>query len=315
MNPEISFILVNWNTRDLTLQCIRSIVDDCRESAFEIIVADNASSDGSANAIETTYPNVRLLRNSENLGFARGNNEAIKSAMGDFVCLINTDVVIRPGCLPELLRYLRNHPDAGLIAPRVLNADGSVQITVAKEITLFNTLMRAFFLDNLFPSLTGYSQRRTEPVDTVMGCFWLIRLSVIRQIGLLDDAFFFYGEDRDYCRRIREAHWKIIYHPEASIYHFSGSSSKGSPYRYSLLLEKSRILYWKKYYGPVSFQAYMMLRVVYHLIRIVTNGIAFITTFARSEKAKIKITLSWYSILLHSGKLRPIRSIDMTGIL
>lgn len=298
MNKKlISIILVNWNTRDLTLQCIRSIINNNPDSNYEIIVSDNASSDGSAEAILSQYPDVKVLRNSENYGFAKGNNIAISHANGDYICLVNTDVEVCSNCLGTLLNYISSDPEIGLIGPKVLNGDGSLQITARKDISILNTIARILWIDTLFPGITFHTHKKIECVDVIAGCFWMIRKSALNQTGLLDENFFFYGEDRDYCKRMRQNGWKVVYHPGAQIYHYGGSSSaKKDPYKYYLLLENAYFQYWKKYNHPHTFVLYLILRVIYHFFRIFSNFFFFLLTFGRKSETIVKILRSWYCV-------------------
>ena len=300
-NPILSIILVNWNTRELVLQCIKSIYQDCKGLDIEIIVSDNASVDGSANAIEREFPAVKVLRNSENLGFAKGNNVGIKVSRGDYVCLVNTDVEIIPGCFSMLLHYMQSNSEAGIVAPQALYADKTLQITARKETAFINSLARIFWIDTLVPSLTWYSHKKLENVDVLAGCFWMIRREALEQVGLLDESFFFYGEDRDYCKRMRLAGWKIIYNPSAKIFHFEGGSSKVKPFHYYLQLEKAYLRYWEKYHSGLSVSLYYFLRIMYHTLRSISNMAAYVYSLRGNKNRKLKALRSWYCISMLAG--------------
>lgn len=300
-NPTISVILVNWNTRDLLLQCIRSIKSDCEGIETEIIVSDNASMDGSADAVLKEFPEIKVLKNQENLGFAKGNNVAIRQSRGDFICLVNTDVEIIKGCFPGLLRYMRDNPSAGITGPQALNADQQVQITARKDVGFLNSFARIFWIDILFPSLTWYSQRKLEEVDALAGCFWMIRREALEQIGLLDEDFFFYGEDRDYCKRMRLAGWKVIFNPDFKIFHYEAGSSKARPFHYYMQLERAFLQYWKKYHGKSSTLVYYLFRIVYHLVRYTTNMGANVLSLKMNTERKSKALRSWYCIRMLTG--------------
>ncbi len=296
-NSLISIILVNWNTKQLLLQCLESIYKDCKHLNVEIIVSDNASTDGSAEAVETNYPEVRLIKNRTNLGFALGNNVAIKKAKGEYICLVNTDVEVTGNCFPQLIHFMDANPKCGIVGPKVLNGDNSHQISTRRDLTLLGTLARTFWLDYIFPGITFYPINKIQSVDVLGGCFWVIRRRALEQVGLLDDTFFFYGEDRDYCKRMRNNGWTIIYYPMAQIYHYQGSSSsKKDPFRYYLLLENASLLYWKKHCPNFTYSLYVFLRVLYHFLRITSNGFIFFLSFGKVGRAKIKSLRSWYCI-------------------
>lgn len=274
-SPLFSFILVNWNTKDLVLQCIRSIVDDCGTMSYEIIVTDNASADGSADAIEAAFPQVKVIRSTQNLGFAKGNNVAIEQCCGQYVVLVNTDVKIISGCMKILLEYMENNPNTGMVVPQVLNADGTIQISVRKEVTLLRTLFRVLWIDSVFTSLREYSHKKMESVDTAAGCFFMIQRDALEQVGLLDTDYFFYAEDRDYCKRLWDKKWRIVFYPKAQIYHYSGSSSKGKQVKYDLLMEVAGLQYWKKHH-PRSFILFRILRIAFNCRRFISNFLVYI---------------------------------------
>ncbi|NLE05979.1 MAG: glycosyltransferase family 2 protein [Crenarchaeota archaeon] len=303
--PTLSFILVNWNTKDLTLQCIKSIYDDCCSVlAFEIIVTDNASNDGSADAIESEFPSVKVIRNKENSGFAKGNNIAIREAKGEFVVLVNTDVVIIPGCMKTLYTYMVNNSLAGMVVPQVLNEDGTIQCTLKKEVTLLRTLFRIFWIDSIIPYLQTYSYKKLEEVEVAGGCFFMIRKTALEQTGVLDEKFYFYGEDRDYCKRLRSNNWKIMFIPDARIYHFSAKSSKGNPVKYELLLEVAYLQYWKKHFSS-SFQLYHSLKIAQHFIRLCVNFTLYCISPKSKSSARFKSNYekNWNVLLLLFKKI------------
>lgn len=295
-----SFILVNWNTKELTLQCIRSIIEDCNDKfSYEIIVTDNASTDGSADAIESTFPTVNVLRNPDNSGFARGNNIAIEQSKGEYVVLVNTDVIIIKGCMKTLYSYMMNHSETGMVVPRVLNRDGTIQSTIRKEVTLFRSVLRTVWLDALIPAFAEYSHKKLERVESAAGCFFMLKREVIEQVGLLDTDFFFYGEDRDYCKRLKHLNWYIMFIPNARIYHLNGSSSTGKQVKYEILMEVAALQYWKKHHLS-SFETYLRLRLLYHAIRLVVNFILYRISFGCLSKVQNqpKYISNWYVFLL-----------------
>lgn len=293
----ISIILVNWNTKQLLLQCLESITEDCKNINAEIIISDNASTDGSVEAVQSRYPEAKIVKNKTNLGFALGNNVAIKHAKGDFICLVNTDVKVTKNCFSRLIHFIDENPKCGIVGPKVLNGDSTHQISTRRDLTLLRTLARTFGLDYIFPSITFYPTNKTQTVDVLGGCFWVIRRSALEQVGVLDETFFFYGEDRDYCKRMRNKGWEICYYPKAQIYHYQGSSSsKKDPFRYYLLLENASLLYWRKHCPSTTIIPYVFLRVLYHSFRIIGNGLIFFFSWKKRSRAGIKSLRSWYCL-------------------
>lgn len=310
-NDKISIVLVNWNTCDMTVRCIQSIIDDSEGLHTEIIVVDNASEDGSADRFEQIFDDIIVIRNRYNYGFAKGNNIGIKKATGNIICLINTDVEIVKGCIKELLINLKLDSSVGIVAPQALNIDGSIQKTARKELTLFNSLVLSMGLNKLLPITTEYSHKRIECVDIVAGCFWMIRRDALESVGFLDDSFFFYGEDRDYCKRMNENGWKIVYYPFAKIYHLNGGSSKSDTFKYNIYLERAYIQYWNKYYSGLKLKSLIVLRILYHLVRIGANSFAFIISAGLLKRAKNKVLRSWFCILVLTGNEKSIPELSL----
>lgn len=299
--PLLSVILVNWNTCNLTIQCIKSIFKDSYDIDIEVIVSDNASVDGSADLISKLFPHVNIIRNSENLGFAKGNNVALQQSKGKYICLVNTDVEIIPGCFAELIKTIESNPKIGIAGPQAMHADKTVQVTARKETSYLNTLARIFWLDTLFPFLNWHSQKKIEEVEVLSGCFWLIRKDALNEVGLLDENFFFYGEDRDYCKRVRNAGWKLVYNPAAKIFHYEGGSSKVKPFHYYLQLEKAYLQYWEKYHSGLSVSLYYLLRILYHVLRFTINAVLCIFSLRKNTMRKQKALRSWYCIWMLTG--------------
>jgi GT2 family glycosyltransferase len=207
---------------------------------LEVIVVDNASSDGSPEAVRANYPAVQLICNSGNDGFARGNNIGIRASQGEYLFLVNSDVVVSDGCFEKLLRYMDGHPEIGMLGPRILGSDGKVQRNCMGFPSLWNTLCRAVALDTLFPQsqlfgshfLTFWNFDDTRPVDVINGCFWVLKRSAVDEVGLLDERFFMYGEDVDWCKRFRQKGWKVVFFGEAEALHYGGASSANAPIKF-----------------------------------------------------------------------------------
>ncbi len=218
---EISIIIVNWNTRDVLCDCLRTLYQQAGGIDFEVIVVDNASTDSSAEMVKVRFPNVILIENHENRGFAAANNQGMAIARGRYVLLLNSDTVVPDDTMPKMVAFAYNHPEAAVVGCRVLNPDGTLQPTCFMFPSLLNMVLSSTYLYKLFPGskffgrerMTWWDRNDAREVDVVTGCFMLVRREAIEQIGLLDEYFFMYGEETDWCYRFKQAGWKVIFTP------------------------------------------------------------------------------------------------------
>lgn len=241
--PGLAIIIVNYNTARLLCDCLDSIYGQQHHHAVTVWVVDNASSDGSAALVAQRYPQARLLVSPHNGGFSYANNLALRPIMApgqhdDYVLLLNADTVVTPGALDRLVDYLEAHHDVGIVGPKLLLADGSLDVACRRS---FPTPAVAFFrltgLAGLFPQSQifgrynlSYLDVDTEAeVDAVVGACMLLRRSVIAEAGLLDEQFFMYGEDLDWAYRIKEYGWRVVYNPAATVIHYKRASSRQRP--------------------------------------------------------------------------------------
>jgi GT2 family glycosyltransferase len=271
LRPAISIVVVSYNTRELLRNCLASILTD-GEREVEVIVLDNHSLDGSADLVRSEFPGVRLIENSENVGFAKANNQGICEAHGKYVLLLNSDTVVRPGALRAMADFLDGHPGAGGVACRLLNADGTIQASISRRpgpVLLFFRLSRLshFFRGDglrrflrrylgwlLGATLRGYLDPYTDrsapfEVENISGACLMLRREAIGQVGLLDENFFMYFEDMDYCLRLRAAGWKLYYVPCVEIVHLGGQSSGGRMRDYSVHSYRSLFYFYRKHYS------------------------------------------------------------------
>lgn len=231
--PELSVVIVNWNTRDILRGCLASVARHLADVPLEVIVVDNASSDGSAEMVAQEFPQARLVRNLENVGFARANNQAMRVARGAWFLLLNSDTVLSDGSVAALVRTAKAQPGVGLAHCRLVFEGGGLQHTTYRFPTIGLALLEDFGLYKLLPRhrrgeilLGGYwDQDHERDVDWVAGAFMLLPRRVFEQTGGFSEAYFMYGEDMEWCYRIRDAGWRIRYYPQASLTHLDHSSA------------------------------------------------------------------------------------------
>ena len=259
---DISFIIVNWNTRQLLLDCLASIRSTVKEYAYEVFVVDNGSADGSQQAVREHYGSlVSLIENAENLGFARANNQAMKRAAGRYIILLNSDTVLREDTVSGLVRFLDDNPDTALAGPRMVGADGRAQNSFDNFPTLATELLNKSLLRLLFPGkYAGKALKAAEPfeVESLIGACIAVRHTAIRRVGMFDEDYFFFLEETDWCLRMRRAGFRIYHLPQVAIVHRQGQSKKQRPALSWIEYYRSLYLFFKKN-RPAS--AYYTLRV------------------------------------------------------
>jgi N-acetylglucosaminyl-diphospho-decaprenol L-rhamnosyltransferase len=231
--PEVSVCVVNWNCRDLLRACLESLRPDVQGVSLEVIVVDNGSTDGAADMVAAAFPGVTLLRNADNRGFARANNQAAAAARGDFLFFLNNDAELPPGALRRLLDFARARPEAGLVGPRLVGADGVFQVSFRRRPTLGALLHRtlAFRWTGLFkPAYRRYRGRdgdfeTTRPVEVLMGAALLVRRRLFEAVGGWDESYVFGGEDIDLCARVGRRR-SVVYHPAVTVLHHGRAGSR-----------------------------------------------------------------------------------------
>lgn len=259
----LSILIVSWNTHDLLAQCLMSIAAHPPHGEYEIIVVDNASADGSAAMVRTRFPEVRLIENAANLGFAGANNQAIDCSRGGYLLLLNPDTVIEAGALAALVDFMDAQPTAGAAGSLLLNADGSLQDSCHRAPTLFRELWRLFHLDSLYPlaqyRMDDWPQDTPRPVDTVQGAALIVRRGVIDRVGMMDPSYFMYSEEVDWCLRIRRAGWQIYWVPQSRIVHYGGQSTRQVASTMFVQLYRGKLQYFRKHYGRVYAALYKVV--------------------------------------------------------
>ncbi len=272
---KLTIIIVSWNTRELLSQCLTSIYRSPPSPEFEVWVVDNASEDGSIESIRRDFPAVRLISNSQNLGFAYANNQAVRSSTGEYLLLLNPDTEVHPLALQRLIDFLDQKPDHGAVGPRTLNPDGSLQTSSYPIPTLFREFWRMFYLDRVIPIGTYpmhiWDLKKPREVDALLGACLMVRRRALDEVGLLDDQYFMYSEEIDLCFRLRQAGWKISWVPEAQIVHYGGQSTQQVADAMFLNLYRSKIHFFRKHYGNRRAWAYKQILYAAALARVMAR--------------------------------------------
>ena len=273
---DVSIIIVNWNTRDILRDCLNSIAAQAGAVSSETIVVDNASSDGSVEMIKADFPWVHLIANQENRGFAAANNQALDLAQGRYLLLLNSDTVVLDRAIEKTVTFADSRPSAAVVGCLVLNADRTVQNTCFMFHSILNDLLEALFLNQLFPrsrffgraEMTWWSRDDVRQVDVVSGCFMLVRRAAYEQVGPMDEGFFMYAEEADWCYRFHRAGWQNIFTPHAEIIHLHGASSAQRRPEMTLQLRGSCLRYYRKHHGPLIYGLGCIMVALFFALRI-----------------------------------------------
>lgn len=260
---DVSIVIVSYNTRDVTLACLRSIRDRAEGCTYEVIVVDNNSPDGSAEAIAAEFPEVTLFANKDNKGFAAANNQGLAVAKGRYLLLLNPDTEVYPDTLVKTLRFAEAHPEVGVVGVRSYGDDGEQQSTLFRTKRVLDVFVNAF-VPNRFMRKSrvlgrsryiGIDLEAEHDVEIVAGCFMFVPREAFERVGGMDEQFFMYGEEAEWCHRFRTHGWKVRYYPGAKILHYGGVSTDRSQAQMNLAMAKSNLLLIQKTQG--RFGAYL----------------------------------------------------------
>jgi hypothetical protein len=291
MNIDLSICIVTRNAKALLQDCLNSIYENTNDISFEIIVVDNNSQDSTVKMLRQEFPKVQLIVNDHNAGFSVPCNQALKISRGRYVLLLNNDTIVLPKVLVHLIGFMDTHPEAGIAGPKVLNRDGTMQKQCRRSFAPPWDLFCYFFgLSTLFPRsrlfarylVTYEDENACHTVDSVSGSCMLIRREVMNKIGLLDERFFAYQEDTDYCFRANKAGWKIYYCPNAQIIHYGGhGGSRVNPYRAIFEWHKS---YWLYYRKNLASRYFFLFNWIYYVAMVLKLTTALFMNSLREKK-------------------------------
>lgn len=280
---DVSILILNYKTCELTINAIRSVYRSNTSYRYEIILVDNHSADGSVERFKEEFPEIPLIANCENVGFAKANNQAMDAARGRYVLLLNSDTVIQPDTLDIMVHFMDNNPQIGASGCKIVLPDGSLDKACRRGFpTPSASFYYAFGFSKLFPRSPRFNQYQLSyldpdeayPVDCLVGAFMLVRREVVEQVGKLDEEFFMYGEDIDWCYRIKQAGWDIWYYPKTFIVHYKGASSRRRPVKIIYEFHRAMYLFHRKHYSS----KYSFL----------TNGIVYLGIFVKCVSSLIK---------------------------
>ena len=335
LEPDLSIVIVSWNVRELLAACLRSVVrgqesgvrsqesesesrknlipDPCSLTS-EIIVVDNASSDGSAAVVAAEFPAVRLIANRENWGFTGGNNQGLAVARGRYVFFLNPDTVVVDAALGTLLAYMEEHPEVGACGPQLRYGDGSLQPSRRRFPTFMTAIFESTPLAWHWPAALNPWARRyrmedrpqgaqlagaeAEPVDWLVGAALLVRREVLAQVGGFDEGYFMYSEELDWCRRAKDAGWQIVYVPAAQVIHYEGKSSEQVVAARHIRFQTSKVRYFRKFHGAFRAEALRVFILASFAVEWALEAIKWLLGSNRSLRCE---RMAAYGELLASG--------------
>jgi len=289
---DLSVVIVNWNVSDLLRRCLHSILDtQCL--TLDVIVVDNASADDSVEMVRDEFPGVHLIVNADNRGFPAANNQGIAAARGRYILLLNPDTEVAGDALATMVAFADAHPDVGIVGPQLSYADGSIQSSRRR----FPTLATAFFESTW---LKPYAPRRlleryefldrpddvVQDVDWLYGAAFMTRREAIEQVGPMDESFFMYSEELDWCRRFREAGWRVVYLPTAQIVHHEGKSSEQVVAARHIHFQTSKVRYFHKYHGRIVAEALRLFLLCNYVWQLGLEGAKWLAGHKRPLRAE-----------------------------
>lgn len=298
-NMKLSVIIVSWNVREDLIRCLESLYK-YPASDFEVIVVDNASTEGTVEAVKSEFPEVILIANSHNRGFAAAINQGIDNSQAEYILLLNPDTVVYQNSLNGLIRFMDKNKNVGVCGPQLLNGDGTIQLSARRFPTFRGALYRhtAFRYLRIFRNeykkwlMKDFDHRIQKDVDQVMGAALMTRRSVVEQVGRMDESFFMYYEEVDLCYRIKQAGWRIVYVPEAEITHLGGRSAGQIPAAKRIMAMTSLLKFFRKHRGRFASAIFVCVFkpaiVINALVNIATGAIRYIFAVLISDPNSCK---------------------------
>jgi len=314
----LSIIIVSYNTRDLLVDCLRSLP---REDDLEVFVVDNASIDGSADAVAEQFPKVNLIRNATNVGFAPANNQALRLCRGRYIMLLNSDTEMLEGTLSGIIHFMDGKPDAAVVGCKLLNTDGSLQPSVTsfpniikdsvgillKGSVLSNTPSARKWLSSV-AKMMGTSASRFDDhsdmkeIDYPRGACFTVRREALEEAGLLDEEYFFTGEELDFCYRVKQKGWKVYYYPQVAVIHHDHGASKSMMGKVFVQTRKSALYFYEKHYGWKRTELMKACVSLTLMMKIIAGLVSLLLFPKRRSITRGKIESCAFIIRLHYSK-------------
>jgi len=295
---QIDVIIVSWNKRELLAQCLAAVFASPAPPAVEVWVVDNGSTDGSAQMVVACYPAAKLIQNQDNIGFSRANNQVLQRLTAPYALLLNPDAILQPGTLASLWAWMEANPAAGVIGPTLVNPDGSFQAAgndfpglLTQWLIIAGMAHR--LLGPYFPSHGPAQTQTAVRTDWVGGACLLARTEAIRTVGILDEAFFMYAEETDWCYRMWQADWEVYWLPAARCVHWRGQSSGQAQILTPARLAQAAYLFFRKHYGQPKTVLLQLGMVIFGLAKAAAFAVAYLASGAQRGLWKAKITANW----------------------
>ncbi len=286
----LSIVIVSWNTKDILRDCLVSVYQETKGIEFETIVVDNASHDGSVGMVKAEFPQAIVIENEKNVGFAAANNIGFKIAKGEYVLLLNSDTVVLDGALNKTLDYARQQPELGVISCRILNSDRTIQPNCSMYPSLLNSLFFVTGLYKLFPrsrvfgraQMTWWDYSDERDVEVLKGCFMLVKAQALREVGDMDEQFFMYSEEVDWCVRFAKAGWKLRFYPGAEIIHLGGASAAKLGGDRALIKDRSTKRYMRKHWSKPAYALGVTSMFLFYITRL--PGVAVLKAISENPR-------------------------------
>ena len=289
--PAVSIIIASWNTRDLLRACLRTVEAEAQAlpaGSVEAIVLDNASADGTCETVEREHPQVLLIRNRHNLGFAAATNQGLRRGRGRYALLLNPDTELIPGTLAGMIEFMDQMPSAGAAGACLVNPDGTLQASASPMPGLLRELWRLFHLDRVLSlsryPLQAWAEGGPRPVDVAQGACLMLRRAALDQVGLLDESYFMYTEEVDLCYRLGRSGWPVYWLPRAKVLHHGGQSTRQQRAEMFLRLYESKVLFFRKHRGHLTAVAYKVILAAAALPRLLAGPLSKLRRSARQAE-------------------------------
>lgn len=308
--PDVSVVVVSYNTARLLDRVLGALYAGRGTLDLQVIVVDNASTDGSADVLRSSFPDVELIENRVNVGFGRANNQALPRTRGRYVLLLNTDAFVASDTLQKTIDFMDTHPRCGVLGVKLVGPDGALQPSCRYFPTPWNVFLASTGLARFFPSARlvddmSWDHASVRECDWVPGCYYLVRREVIERVGLFDPRYFLYYEEVDHCRAVRQAEWSVIYYPFTQVVHIGGESAEAEGLltaagrQIPTLQIESELLYFRKHYGVMGVVSAVFLAILGGAV-MACKGLVRRVHTARAATA-VRHTWTMLKLLVNTG--------------